>query len=67
MLTEKHPCTCIKPCINTFINPFQSSVAFQIKTIHLLYSTKQMTGSYMKHNTGLKWVHLLACSKNQPE
>ena len=37
-------------------NPFQPSVVFHIKTSHLFCSAKQMTGFYMKHNTGLKWV-----------
>ena len=33
-----------------------SQVLFHIKTSHLFCSAKQMTGFYMKHNTGLKWV-----------
>ena len=43
-------------CENIFINPFQPSVAFHIETSRLFCSAKQMTGSYMKCNTGLKWV-----------
>ena len=38
------------------INPFQPSVPFDIETSHLFCSVKQMTGFYMKRNTGLKWV-----------
>ena len=41
------------------INPFQSSVAFHIKTSNLFCFGKQMTGFYMKRNTGLKWVKSL--------
>ena len=40
--------------LKTF-NPFQSSVAFHIKTSHLFCRTKRMTGLYMKHNTGPKY------------
>ena len=40
-------------------NPFQPSAAFHIETSHLFCSAKQMTGFYMKRNTGLKWVNLL--------
>ena len=34
---------------------FQPSIAFHIETSRLFCSAKQMTGFYMKHNTGLKW------------
>ena len=50
------------PFLNTLIqmsqhlNQFQPRVAFHIKTSHLFCSTKQMTGFYMKLNSGLKWV-----------
>ena len=27
------------------------------KPVILLYSGKQMTGLYMNHNTGLKWIN----------
>ena len=27
-----------------------------IETSHLIYNVKQMTGFYMKRNTGLKWL-----------
>ena len=40
-----------------FVQPFQPSVAFHIETSHLFCSAKQMTGFYMKHNTGLKWAN----------
>ena len=36
-------------------NPFQT-VTFYIETNYLFFSAKQMTGFYMKRNTGLKWV-----------
>ena len=35
---------------------FRPSVVFHIETSHLFCSAKQMTGFYMKRNTGLKWV-----------
>ena len=37
-------------------NPFQPSVAFHIETNHLICLGNQMTGFYVKCNTGLKWV-----------
>ena len=37
-------------------NPFQPSVEFHIETSHLFCRAKQMTGFYMKHKNGLKWV-----------
>ena len=49
----------------TDFNPFQPSVAFQIETIHLLNSSKQMTGFYMKRNTGLKWFNLDCFTQNK--
>ena len=42
---------------NDLVNPFQPSVAFHIETSHLFYSEKQMTGFYIKLNTGLTWVN----------
>ena len=39
------------------INPFQPSDAFHIDTSHLICTLNQMTGFYMKYNTGLKWVY----------
>ena len=38
-------------------NQFQSSVVFHTENSHLFYRTKQMTGFYMKRNTGLKRVN----------
>ena len=38
-------------------NPFQPSVAFHLETSRLTCTTNQMTGFYMKYNTGLKWVN----------
>ena len=40
------------------VNPFQPSVAFHIETSHLISKANQMTGFYVKCNTGLKWVNL---------
>ena len=37
------------------LNPFQFSVTFHIETSHLFCRAKQMTGFYMKHNTGPKY------------
>ena len=39
------------------INPFQPNVLFHIETSHLFCRLKQMTGFYMKRNTGLKYVN----------
>ena len=36
-----------------------SSVSFHIETSHLIFKVKQMTGFYMKWNTGLKWVYFI--------
>ena len=43
--------------IRNVINSFQSGVAFHIETSHLFSRAKQMTGFYMKSNTGLKQVN----------
>ena len=48
-----------RPCGGTgnqLLNTFQPSVLFQIETSHFVCSEKQMTGFYMKRNTGLQWV-----------
>ena len=42
----------MKALISSF-NPFHSSVAFHIETSPLICCASQMTGSYMKCNTGL--------------
>ena len=42
-----------------WVNSFQPSVAFRIETIRLICNTNQMTGFYMKCNTGLKQVQAL--------
>ena len=39
-------------------NPFQPSIAFHIETSHLFCRANQVTGFYIKHNTGLKWVKM---------
>ena len=41
-----------------FFNPFHPSVAFHIETSHLICTANQMTGFYIKRNTGLKWIQL---------
>ena len=43
------------------INSFQPSVALHIETSHLVCPANQMTGFYMKCNTGLKWVKMISC------
>ena len=41
-----------------WVNPFQPSVAFHIKTSHLICYANQITGFYMKWNNGLKLVNI---------
>ena len=38
-------------------NLFQPGVAFDIETIRLIGTANQMTGFFMKCNTGMKWVN----------
>ena len=40
--------------ISLHVNPFQSSAAFHIGTSHLICTGNQITGFFMKYNTGLK-------------
>ena len=40
-----------------YLKPSQSSAAFHIETSHLIYTENQMTGFYMKYNSGLKRVN----------
>ena len=47
----------IQNIVQRQFNPFQPSVAFHIETSHFFCSAKQMTGFYMKRNTGLKQVN----------
>ena len=44
---------------SSYVNPFQPIVAFFIETNNLICNVKQMTGFYMKYNTGLKYVNKL--------
>ena len=37
---------------------FPNTPAFHIETSHLFCRAKQITGFYMKRNTGLKWVNI---------
>ena len=39
-----------------FVKTFQPSLAFHKGTNHLICSANQVTGSYMKFNSCLKWV-----------
>ena len=41
-------------------NPFQSSVAFNMETSYLICTANQMTGFYMKCNTGMISVNKVA-------
>ena len=58
-------CIMRKSIWKELFNPFQPSAAFHIEISHLFGSAKQMTGFYVKPNTGLKWVEnmdfLLRC------
>ena len=45
-------------CSTQLFNPFQPSFAFHIETSHLVCTTNQVTGFYMKCNTGLQWVNV---------
>ena len=47
---------CTLEIICLLFNLFQSTVAFHIENSHLFCFAKQMTGFYIKRNTGLKWV-----------
>ena len=38
------------------INPFQPNVTFFIENSDVICNANQMTGSYIKCNTGLKWI-----------
>ena len=42
-----------------WVSPFQPSVAFHLEISHLICTANQVTGFYMKCNTGLKWVNLV--------
>ena len=48
---------CYKHDSRKYFNLPQSSVAFHIETGHLIYTANQMTGFYMKCNSGLEWVN----------
>lgn len=39
------------------VNPIQTSAAFHIEIIHLIYTAIQITGLYMKYDTRLKRVN----------
>ena len=43
--------------IQEVLNPLQPSVAFHIETSHLICTTNQISGFYIKCNAGLKWVN----------
>ena len=46
------------------LNPFQPSVEFLEETSHLVWNAYQMTGFYMKSNTGMKWLTFPWISSN---
>ena len=48
---------CSKHDPRKYFNPSQPSAAFHIETTDLFYIANQMTGFYMKCNSGLKWVN----------
>ena len=52
-------------CFGLFINPFQPSIVFNKETSHLFCSAKQMTGFYMRHSNGLKWINTFSEIKKQ--
>ena len=41
--------------LTKFVSLFRSSAAFYIETSHLICTANQITGFYIKYNTGLKW------------
>ena len=49
------------------INLFQPSVAFHIKTSHLICKANQMTGIYTKCKTVLEWVDWSFCNNTLRE
>ena len=48
---------CSKHDPRKYFNPSQASVVFHTETSYLIYTANQMTGFYMKCNSGLKWVN----------
>ena len=48
---------CSKHDPRKYFNPSQPSVAFHTEASHLIYTTDQMTGFYMKSNSGLEWAN----------
>ena len=48
----------IKKKQEIWVNEYQPSVAFHIETSHLFRRVNQMSGFYIKRNTGLNWVNL---------
>ena len=43
----------------SFAFDIETSVAFHVETSHLICTSNQMTGFYMKCNTRLKWIKQL--------
>ena len=56
---------CFKLSEKPIINSFQLSDAFHTETCHLFCRAKQMTGFYMKHNTGAEMAKNITKSKYQ--
>ena len=53
IVNNKDPVLTLKMLLMLF-NPFQSSIIFfHIETSHLIYSSNQMTGFFVKFSTGL--------------
>ena len=48
--------------VNYLLNQFQPCVASNLETNNLFYNTNQMTGFYMKYNTGLKCAKFILSS-----
>ena len=49
-------CFCCMNLTQRSIKVSQSSVAVHIETIHMICSSNQMTGFYIKCHTNLKWI-----------
>ena len=50
--------------VKNLFTHFSLLLRFQIETSHLICTANQLTGFYMKCNTGLKWVNL-KCKLNR--
>ena len=48
-------------------NPFQSSIAIYIETTHLIGNANQITGFFMKFNSGLNGIKFQKCSRHSSQ